>query len=71
MVCQLVGEEHARVAPPSLLKDLESGEVALDEFEVVWRLMSLLFPGALQDIFLGRAGTLQVTPTPPHSTGDP
>eukprot|EP00971_Amphidinium_carterae_P214978 4266242-Amphidinium_carterae.1 len=44
-----------------LLQDLEHEKISLEEFEQLWRLMCLPFAGALQDIFLGMEGELQVT----------
>eukprot|EP00971_Amphidinium_carterae_P235696 4677482-Amphidinium_carterae.1 len=44
-----------------LLQDLGEQTVGLEEFEQLWRLMCLPYPGSLQDLFLGREGEVRVT----------
>eukprot|EP00971_Amphidinium_carterae_P343569 6483376-Amphidinium_carterae.1 len=44
-----------------LLEDLANNDVSFDEFEWLWRLMTLPHPGVLQDLFLGRQGELRVS----------
>eukprot|EP00971_Amphidinium_carterae_P009189 181158-Amphidinium_carterae.2 len=44
-----------------LLQDLEGACVSLAEFEELWRLMCLPYPGSLQDLFLGQEGEVRVT----------
>eukprot|EP00971_Amphidinium_carterae_P240838 4781184-Amphidinium_carterae.1 len=44
-----------------LLDDLAKETIDFDEFECLWRLMSLPHAAVLQDIFLGRQGRVQIT----------
>eukprot|EP00971_Amphidinium_carterae_P082670 1635292-Amphidinium_carterae.1 len=44
-----------------LLEDLTRSEVSFEEFEYLWRLMTLPHAASLQDAFLGRDGEFRVT----------